>query len=82
MNAESILRRCAAAGVELRFDGGKIAYRAPRGKFTEEMRGELAAVRDSLVELYEERAAIMEYDGGMDRATAERMAADDVLGRA
>jgi hypothetical protein len=30
--------------------------------------------------LYEERAAIMEYDGGLSRDEAERLAAVDVLG--
>ena len=29
--------------------------------------------------LYEERAAIMEYDGGLERVEAERLAALDVL---
>ena len=32
--------------------------------------------RDTLRELYEERAAIMEYDGGLTRAEAERRAAE------
>lgn len=29
---------------------------------------------DELIELYEERAAIMEYDGGIDRLEAQRLA--------
>lgn len=37
--------------------------------------------RADRAELLAERAAIMEYDGGLDRATAERRAALDVDGR-
>ena len=36
---------------------------------------------DALLELVEERAAILEYDGGCDRATAELLAREMVLGR-
>jgi hypothetical protein len=32
-------------------------------------------------EAYEERAAIMEYDGGLPRAEAERLAMEEVVGR-
>jgi hypothetical protein len=32
----------------------------------------------NLIDLFEERAAIMEYDGGMTREEAERLAALDV----
>jgi len=31
-------------------------------------------------EIYEERAAIMEFDGGLPRAEAEKLALQDVLG--
>lgn len=80
MNAESVLSRCAAAGVELRFEGGGIAFHAPRGAMTATLKGELATVKPLLVDLYEERAAIKEFCAGMDRATAERLAAAEVLG--
>jgi hypothetical protein len=36
---------------------------------------------DDLVELVEERAAILEFDGGHDRETADRLAREMVLGR-
>jgi hypothetical protein len=39
------------------------------------------ATFDALLELVEERAAILEYDAGYDRATAERLAREMVLGR-
>ena len=32
-------------------------------------------------ERYEERAAIMEFDGGLNREDAERLALDDIKGR-
>jgi hypothetical protein len=36
--------------------------------------------RSSLLqELYEERSAIMEFDGGLSRADAERLALEDVI---
>jgi hypothetical protein len=38
-------------------------------------------VVDALLELVEERAAILEYDGGYDRDAAERLAREMVLGR-
>ena len=81
MNTESVLSRCAAAGVKLRFEGGGIAFHAPRGAMTPDLRGELATVKELLVGLYEERAAIKEFCAGLDRATAERMAEAEVLGR-
>ncbi len=40
-----------------------------------------AAGVDDLVALIDERAAIMEHDGGMDRETADRLAREAVLGR-
>ncbi|NDC64672.1 MAG: hypothetical protein EBZ59_11960 [Planctomycetia bacterium] len=40
-----------------------------------------AAAADDLMVLIDERAAIMEYDGGLDRETADRLAREMVLGR-
>ena len=66
------------SGVELYLDPatGRLRYRAPPGGLT-------PPLRDMVVEValeIEERAAIREYNGGLDRATAERMAAADMLG--
>ena len=66
-----------AHGVELYVaPSGRLRYRAPAGALT-------STLRDLVVEAalqFEERAAIREFDGGMDRATAERLAAADLLG--
>lgn len=67
-----------AHGISLHVDAlsGRMRYRAPAGALTAEL-------RDLVIELaleYEERAAIMEFDGGMDRATAERLAAAETVG--
>lgn len=40
-----------------------------------------APAYDDLLALIDERAAIMEYDGGLDRATADRLARETMLGR-
>jgi putative DNA primase/helicase len=42
---------------------------------------ELPTGVDAVLELVEERAAILEYDGGYDRETADRLAREMVLGR-
>lgn len=51
------------------------------GRYHERMYNQLAAeVLEAVRELFEERAAIMEYDGGLPRAEAERLAWLDVGG--
>ena len=40
----------------------------------------LSGMNADLRERYEERAAIMEFDGGLPRAEAERLALQDVFG--
>ena len=55
---------------------GRMRYRAPAGALTPLLRDQIASVAGA----YEERAAIREFDGGMDRATADRLAAADLLG--
>ncbi|MBL8852898.1 MAG: hypothetical protein JNK57_02890 [Planctomycetaceae bacterium] len=70
------------AGVVLNVDeGGRLRYDGPAdslgGDVIERMRGCRDELRDA-VERWSERAAIREFDGGMDRADAERMALIDV----
>ena len=62
-------RLCAGFVVE----NGKVTRCAPilRGK-------DLPAVHEDEFEWFEERAAIREFDGGMTRAEAERLAAEDI----
>jgi hypothetical protein len=78
MTASEMVLRLRESGVELYQDPatGRLRYRAPSGGLT-------PPLRDLVVEValeIEERAAIREYGGGLDRAIAERMAAADVLG--
>ncbi len=65
-------------GVDLYLDPatGRLRYRAPAGALSSPLRVLVAEIALQ----YEERAGIMEFSGGLDRATAERMAAADVLG--
>lgn len=69
------------AGVVFSIDGGRLSYDGPAdslgGDVIERMRG----CRDDLidaVELWSERAAVREFDGGMDRADADAAALIDV----
>ncbi|HMO94406.1 MAG TPA: hypothetical protein PKD64_19645 [Pirellulaceae bacterium] len=78
------MERLRALGVVLSIDGdGRLAYDAPADVLGDDLLAEMRAHRDELlglVELIEERAAIREYDGGLSRADAERLAWVDVLG--
>ena len=77
-----MLKACATAGVALRIEGGAIRYTAPRGALTADLRAALVEHKPDIIFEYEERAAIREFDGGLDRAEAERLAAADVLNAA
>ena len=65
-------------GIEMLQDHrtGLMSYRAPAGSLSAELRD---LVAETALE-YEERAAIMEFDGGMERKVAERQAAADATG--
>jgi len=72
-----------ALGVVLSINvNGRLAYDAPEGVVTDSILAQVREHRDELlavVERIEERAAIMEHDGGMSRAEAERLAIEDVV---
>ena len=72
--------RLAAAGVALRIEGDALRYRAPRGAMTPDLRAALVEHKPDVLHDFNERAAIMEYDGGLPRPEAEARAAADVLG--
>ncbi len=61
---------------------GRLSYDAPRGVVTDEI---LARIRESgdevlgIVERIEERAAILDYDAGLDRREAERCSLAEVI---
>lgn len=82
MSAAALIGEARSSGVTLWHDAGRVRYRGPR---TAVMRvlPMLAAYRDDLAEAlrleaqaeaFEERAAIMEYDGGLSRGDAEASA--------
>ena len=85
MEASHVLASLAAAGIELRSDGGNLRAR-PRERITDEHRAMIRANKSELIrflttaereeieEAIGERAAIQEYDGGLSRTEAERQA--------
>ncbi len=82
--AKSLFGRLIDSGVILSITAnGRLSIDAPRGFLTEGVVSEMGANREDLLALVEqwgERAAIMEYDGGLARVDAERLALVDVLG--
>jgi len=80
MTPFDIIQALAAAGVTLRIVGNAIRYTAPRGAVTPELQAALVEVKPDILYAFNERAAIVEHDGGLDRAEAEPRAGGDVLG--
>lgn len=74
-----LLERLHAAGVELKVEGDRLHYRAPKGALTPELRAALEEWKPDLVHEYNERAGILEYDARLPRDEAEARAADMVL---
>jgi len=78
-------------GVVVLVDGQELVVRAPKGTLTPDILSQIKAAKHELLELltpkrpnywhdrYEERAAIMEHDGGFVRQEAEQWAMRDVL---
>lgn len=77
-----LVQHLAAAGVTLRIEGDALRYRAPRCAMTADLRAALVEHKPDVLHDYHERAAIMEFDGGLGRAEAERLAAEDVVSNA
>jgi hypothetical protein len=75
----ALLQSLHAARVTLRIEGDRLRYRCPAGAMTPTLRADLAAWKPDLLHEYGERAAIMEYDGGLPRAEAEHRAEACVL---
>lgn len=84
MKAVELLAKLKQAGVILSIrSDGKLAYRGPAESIGPDVIEEIKAVRDELlavVELFEERAAILEFDGGLDRDEAEAQALMELRG--
>jgi hypothetical protein len=80
--AQAILAELRDRGVSLRSADGRLRFR-PAAAVSPELRARLASQKAALLdvlELFEERAAIMEHDGGLPREEAERRAWESVLG--
>jgi hypothetical protein len=78
MTAMDLLQHLHALGVVLTpYPDGTLRYKVPKGTMTlallDEIRHQKAELH-ALVEAFEERAAIMEYDGRIPRDEAERLA--------
>ena len=85
MNEFVVLERLAEAGIFISIEGeGKLAAE-PASSLTDELRSMIRANKAALLEMlakqeaYEERAAIMEFDGQLDRESAERCAHEIVF---
>ena len=83
VGAEILLSELRARGVELSIDpSGGLAFNAPKGVMTNMIMERIRAQRDELVdllELFDERAAVAQYDGGLSRSDAERLALAELL---
>lgn len=82
IEARSVLADLRARGVSLRAVGDRLRFR-PSAAVSAELRERIVANKPdllALLERFEERAAIMEYDGGLPREEAERRAWESVLG--
>jgi hypothetical protein len=86
VGAEKLLSELRSRGVKLSIDpSGGLAFNASKGVMTNRIMERIRAKLEDLVALLErldERAAIMEHDGGMDRDSADRHAWADVVDRA
>jgi hypothetical protein len=83
IGAEKLLSELRACGVVLSITPERaIKFNAPKGVLNNVIMQRIRANREDLLavlERFEERAAIMEYDGVLARDDAERMALVDVL---
>ena len=77
--AHTLLAELRARGIALRTVGDRLRYR-PAAAVPPELRERIVANKPALLERFEERAAIIEFDGGLPREEAERRAWESVLG--
>lgn len=79
-----ILHECTRQNIRLSQNGGLLRVQAPKGVLTPELKNALRAhkaeilhlleINESLREHTEERSAVMEFDGGVNRKEAEQQA--------
>jgi hypothetical protein len=76
MNAADLLLDIERRGIRLEAHGDRLRYH-PRSALTPDLLDRLKAHKAELleaIERFEERAAIMEFDAGLSRPEAERLA--------
>jgi hypothetical protein len=86
MIAAALLTHLRTRGVTVRAVGSQLELTAPRGdRLTADLLDQVRAVKPDLLalldaeaELFEERAAVREFDGGLSHLVAERLARRDV----
>jgi len=82
MAPSGLIEMLKAAGCRLQADGDQLRVQDPERNLTDDLRAAIRQHKEALLtllELYEERAAIMEYCGGLPREEAERQAWEEVL---
>ena len=83
MDGVVLLTEAYAAGLQVCAEGERLTVRGPKrlAALAQRLLSHKVAILEVL-ELFEERAAIMEYDGGLPRTEAERLAWACVLRKA
>ena len=76
MNTADVIRLLRENGIEINLDpdSTRLKYRGPCGALTPFIRATLIEYMPAIVDLYNERAAIMEYDGGLSASQASARA--------
>ena len=77
MKSEPLIAKLLDAGVLLSVEDGRLKLDSPQ-TLPDELLTTLRKCRDDLLEAFIERAAIREFDGGIARADAERLAWQDL----
>lgn len=81
MAASKVIEAIRTHGLSISADNGNL-HVWPKDRITPEMRATIRSMKTALLDFiddYEERAAIMEYDGGMSRTEAEAAALECVM---
>ena len=77
MTTYHILEHLAVAGISIAIEGDDKLVVSPASRLTDELRSMIREHKAGIIaalEAYEERAAIMEFDGLLDRESAEQFA--------
>ncbi len=81
MTTPEFLQQLRDAGVTLYLaDNGRLRLKGPKAALTNYLRATLTEYLPEIVHLFNERAAIMQYDGALHHEDAEQHAALDIVG--